>query len=152
MVLNKMIFISDDLMKKIKAEGVKAYPQECCGFIYGKLLNDGSKHAKSIEAVDNVFDEKEQYHRYMISPEDMMKAERYVRKLGLDIIGFYHSHPDCAAIPSGYDRNHALPVYSYVIISVVDEIPADVQSWVLQEAGSQFKNEFLNITAINEQK
>lgn len=141
-----MVFISNDLVEKIKAKGCKAYPHECCGFIYGKLLDDGNKTAESIEAVNNSFDESEQYHRYMISPEDMMRAELYARKHGLDIIGFYHSHPDCAAIPSGYDRNHALPVYSYVIISVVDRIAADVQSWILCEDNVQFDNELLNIT------
>lgn len=148
--VNEMIFISDDLIKKIKAEGSGKYPHECCGFIYGRLLDNGEKYAESIEAVDNSFNKSEQYHRYMISSEDMMRAEIYARKNSLDIVGFYHSHPDCAAIPSGYDRNHALPVYSYVIISVVDKIAADVQSWVLRTDNAQFENELLDITDYND--
>lgn len=127
-----MIFISDNLISEIKAEGEKSYPDECCGIIFGRLSTDNkSKYAQSIYNISNSFCEEEKHHRFMINSEDMMKAELYARKNNYDIVGFYHSHPDCEAVASEYDRAHALPVYSYIIVSVKKGQAVDVRSWEL---------------------
>lgn len=113
-----MIIIDNGLLDKIETEAEKSYPFECCGIIFGSIEKSG-KLAHSIKSIENNFGGGEEYHRFLITAEDMMKGELYARQNGLDVIGFYHSHPDHPAIPSDYDRDHALPVYSYIITSVV---------------------------------
>lgn len=128
-----MLLISKNLLMEIQSEAEKAYPNECCGFLFGSIRGDG-KYAEHIKAVVNSSDKAEQYHRFVITPEDMLKAERFARKQKLDIIGFYHSHPDCPAVPSGYDTAHALPIYSYIIVSVMQGRASDLRSWELDKA------------------
>ena len=113
-----MLRIKEKLLQQIFSEAEKAYPNECCGFIFGHIKND-IKTASAIEPNKNSSAECEQFHRFTITAEDMMRAELYARREKLDIIGFYHSHPDCSAEASEYDRSHALAVYSYIIVSCV---------------------------------
>lgn len=127
-----MISISQKLISQIKLEAEKAYPNECCGFIFGTIEN-GIKYARHRLAAVNSSDESEKFHRFEITPEQMLNAERCARLMGLDIVGFYHSHPDCSAAPSEYDRSHALPVYSYIIVSAVKGKAADFKSWELDK-------------------
>lgn len=139
-----MIYISESLINEIKSEGEKYYPHECCGIIFGRLLSEGNiKYTESIKSISNSFSENEKYHRFLITPEDMMKAELYARKNNVDVIGFYHSHPDCKAVPSEYDRINALPVYSYIIASVENGKAVDVKSWELsvENKNSKFFSE-----------
>lgn len=127
-----MIIISENLINGIKAESEKYYPNECCGIIFGKICEDTDiKYGESTRSIINTFDENEKYHRFLISSEDMMYAELYSRKNNIDVVGFYHSHPDCQAVASEYDRAHALPVYSYIIVSVEKGKAVDVKSWEL---------------------
>ena len=111
-----MLEISEKLLGEIRLESEKAYPNECCGFIFGKM-NGTDKSAVSVLPNENKSEQSEQYHRFVITANDMMSAELYARRKKLDIVGIYHSHPDCPAIPSEYDRSHALAVYSYIIVS-----------------------------------
>jgi proteasome lid subunit RPN8/RPN11 len=138
-----VILISEKLKAEIKSEGEKGYPNECCGIIYGNLTDDDIKEAEFIKPIDNSFDENEKYHRFMITAEDMLKAEKFARKNKIEIVGFYHSHTDCPAVASEYDRNHALPVYSYIITSVVKGKAVDIKSWELDVKGREtvFNNE-----------
>lgn len=131
-----MIYITDELQQQIKAEGEKYYPNECCGILLGKLEKMGTdgqnvKRISSILPVNNSFSDEEQYHRFLITSEMMMQAELEARKHKQDIVGFYHSHPNNPAFPSEYDRIHALPVYSYIITSVVFEIAIKMNSFEL---------------------
>ena len=128
---NTMIYINKYLLDKIEEEAAKSYPFECCGIIFGSL-ESGKKIAHSIKSVVNSFGAGEEYHRFLITAEDMMKGELYARANGLDMIGFYHSHPDHPAIPSEYDRSHALPVYSYLITSVLKGKAKDTFSYELK--------------------
>lgn len=134
-----MIHISEELVKQIQLEGEEKYPEECCGIIFGKLENEKEKMAEAIEPVANSFESSETYHRFMIPPEIMMKAELKARKQGIDIVGFYHSHPNQPSIPSEYDRSHGLPVYSYIITSVVEGKAKDVRSWELKADNEKLK-------------
>jgi len=134
-----MIEISDALREIIKKEGEKAHPNECCGVIFGEFAED--KKAVLVNPILNSFGDDEKYHRFLITPEDMLKAELKAREMKLEIIGFYHSHPDCPAKPSDYDRTHALPFYSYVIASVMDGKAADITSWELSEDRKIFNQE-----------
>jgi proteasome lid subunit RPN8/RPN11 len=60
---------------------------------------------------------------------------------GLDIVGFYHSHPDHPAEPSRFDLDHAWPNVSYVIVSVRDRLPRELRSWRLRADRSGYHEE-----------
>jgi proteasome lid subunit RPN8/RPN11 len=125
-----MLFLPPEYESTIRSEGQKAYPNECCGVLMG-LIESEIKIVKQTQAIHNAQEDSEQYHRFLITPEDMLSAEQTARKLGLDVIGFYHSHPDCPAAPSDYDKDHALPFYSYVIVSVEKGTAKEIASWEL---------------------
>ena len=126
-----MLILNFELKKIIRIEGEKAYPNECCGFLIGEIDNASVKIAKQAKPICNASEDGERYHRFLIKPEDMMEAERAARATKLDVIGFYHSHPDCPAVPSDYDKEHALPFYSYVIVAVEKGEAKELRSWEL---------------------
>jgi len=125
-----MLFLPPECESTIRSDGQKAYPNECCGVLMGSIESD-TKIVKQTQAIHNAQEDSEQYHRFLITPEEMLSAEQAARKLGLDVIGFYHSHPDCPAAPSDYDKDHALPFYSYVIVSVEKGVAKELTSWEL---------------------
>ena len=139
-----MIQLSLELEKNIRNDGETAYPNECCGVLIGEVDNEGIKTVKSTLTIDNAREDGEQYHRFLITPEDMMKAEQTARSMKLDVIGFYHSHPDHPSAPSGYDKDHALPFYSYVIVSVDNGKAQVLTSWELADDRSDFTQEKIN--------
>jgi proteasome lid subunit RPN8/RPN11 len=136
-----MLLLSLELEKNIRADGETAYPNECCGVLIGEFDNAGVKIARRTLTIDNAREDGEQYHRFLITPEDMMKAEQAARAMKLDVIGFYHSHPDHPSAPSGYDKDHALPFYSYVIISVDKGKAQVLTSWELTDDRMDFLQE-----------
>ena len=133
-----MLILTTDLETNIKNEGENAYPNECCGILIGELDGESVKIAKLMRSIHNASEDDEQYHRFLIRPEDMMEAERIARKAKLDVIGFYHSHPDHPAKPSAYDKEHALPFYSYVIMSVEKGSAKEITSWELTADRTEF--------------
>jgi proteasome lid subunit RPN8/RPN11 len=139
-----MLLLSPESEKKIREDGEAAYPNECCGVLIGEVDNAGVKTARSTLTIDNAREDGEQYHRFLITPEDMMRAEQTARANKLDVIGFYHSHPDHPSAPSGYDKDHALPFYSYVIVSVDKGKAQVLTSWELTDNRSDFAQEKIN--------
>jgi proteasome lid subunit RPN8/RPN11 len=131
---------------QIRREGEAAYPNECCGIIYG-TVKGAERIVSRLEAVPNVFDEDERYHRFSISPQQLMNAERVAGDRGELVLGFYHSHPDHPARPSEYDRQHAWPFYSYVIVAVVKGKSAELTSWELNEQIEAFEPQGVTISA-----
>jgi proteasome lid subunit RPN8/RPN11 len=136
-----MLLLSSELEKNIRTDGETAYPNECCGIILGEIGGDGTKNAKRTVAINNSGEEGEQYHRFLITPEDMINAEQIARAAKLEVIGFYHSHPDHPSAPSNYDKDHALPFYSYVIVSVDDGRAQALTSWELTSDRIDFVQE-----------
>ena len=136
-----MIEIDNALEKFIRIEGENAYPNEACGILIGSVDNAGLKKATLAQPILNASEEGEQYHRFLIKPEDIMQAEKTARASKLDVIGFYHSHPDHPADPSEYDREHALPFYSYIIVSVMNAEAKEIKSWELNPDRSNFLQE-----------
>ncbi|MDR0196823.1 MAG: M67 family metallopeptidase [Oscillospiraceae bacterium] len=126
-----MLYMDDGLKSAVEREGEKAYPNECCGVLFGEVGESGDKRVRLIEPIVNSHEESEKYHRFLITPDDVLAAELKARSLKFDVLGFYHSHPDCPAEPSDYDREHALPFYSYVITSVNKGEAKDFKSWEL---------------------
>ena len=140
-----MIYLSKDVIKHMLTDGAKRYPEECCGIIFGHMDEAGGKTAEYAETAENGYNKLEKRRRFEITPEIMLKAELTARKKGYDIIGFYHSHPDCEAFPSEFDRAHALPVYSYIIMSVIKGKAVKTKSYVLSAEDMQFSEEKITI-------
>ena len=135
-----MLKLTRKIEEEIRQAGAKAYPNECCGIMCGS--GEGDDHAvKSLRPIVNAREDGEQYHRFLITAEDMMQAELEARRLGLEIVGFYHSHPDHPAKPSDYDRDHALPFYSYIILRVAEGRPELMTSWRLRISREAFDSE-----------
>ena len=88
-------------------------------------------------------------HRYLIAPEQFLSAEREARAFGLDVIGFFHSHPDHPSRPSAFDLEHAWPFYSYLIVSVERGGVKDAHSWRLTEDRSRFEPAIRTIAPYN---
>ncbi len=129
-----------DVAEAIREEGLRAFPDECCGFLFGAI--DGErKRATQIHPVENARESVERYHRFLITPDAYRTAERAARGSGWDVLGFYHSHPNAPALPSAYDLDHAWPWYTYLIVSVVDKRVRQMAAWVLKEDRSRFVSE-----------
>ena len=131
------LVLQNDVAEAIRAHGVETYPNECCGACYGR---DGV--VTSTFPMPNTT-ELGPRRRFHISPRDYMNAERRASSLGLELLGFYHSHPDHPARPSQFDLDHALPSFSYIIVSINESVPEDMTSWRLQEDRSAFDQENL---------
>lgn len=108
------------------------------------LANLRHDHARAQELlpVDDPGRETEK-NRFLIDPLDQLRVEKGARARGLEVLGYYHSHPDHPARPSIYDRDHAWPWYSYVIVAVERGVPKDLTSWVLAPDRSAFAPESL---------
>ncbi|MBR0459629.1 MAG: M67 family metallopeptidase [Victivallales bacterium] len=139
-----MLKMNTQIEAGIRKAGAEAYPNECCGILFGSEI-DGSHIGKVLKPISNARESGEQYHRFLITAEEMMQAELEARRLGLEIVGFYHSHPDHPARPSDYDRDHALPFYSYAILRVAEGKPEELTSWLLQPSREAFDQEPLEI-------
>ena len=87
-------------------------------------------------------------NRYLIDPREQLRVEKDARTLGLTVLGYYHSHPDHPPRPSEYDREHAWPWYSYLIVAVEKGVPGDSRSWVLSEDRSVFQLEQLEVANV----
>jgi proteasome lid subunit RPN8/RPN11 len=135
------LILSATLRRQIESEGVAAYPNECCGILVGRDTPENGVKRRVVERLEpgkNAFEADEQYHRFSIDPLAQLKAEREAEKEGKVVLGFYHSHPDHPARPSEYDRTHAWPFYSYVIVAITKGVATDMTSWVLNDATEQF--------------
>jgi proteasome lid subunit RPN8/RPN11 len=135
-----MIALKAEAEQRIREAGERAWPNECCGFVLGHE-EAGEKRADAVLAVENAWEAGEQYHRFVMTAEDFMKAEQEARRRRREILGIYHSHPDHPARPSEYDREQALPVYSYLIVSVLGGRAAEMTSWELTGNRDQFLEE-----------
>jgi proteasome lid subunit RPN8/RPN11 len=124
----------------IRAHGRETFPHECCGAMLGR---EGV--VSEAFALPNTTEEGPR-RRFLVRPDDYRTAEKRAREAGLDLLGFYHSHPDHPAKPSQYDLDHAWPSFSYVIVSVMGGEDKLLTSWRLQEDRSAFDEEEIQIT------
>jgi proteasome lid subunit RPN8/RPN11 len=135
--------ISREHLSEIRQHGEAAYPNECCGFLLGRSV-DGAKVVTELLRTENERSDSAR-NRYLISPEAYRLGEAEAERQGLQIIGFYHSHPDAPPRPSEFDREHALPWCSYVIVSVEGGHAKGLNAWVLAEDYSTFEQEEIEI-------
>lgn len=126
-----------ELLHKIEAHGQASYPQEGAGLMLGELA-DPDRIVRRILTLPNSFDESKRARRYQIDPRAMMDAEDHADRLGLSIVGVFHSHPDHPAQPSDFDRQWALPWFDYLITSVQAGGTGDSRVWRLHDDRGQF--------------
>ena len=84
-------------------------------------------------------------NRFLIDPLDQLRVEKGAREREIDVLGYYHSHPDHPARPSVYDREHAWPWYSYVIVAIEQGVAKQLTCWVLAEDGGTFHPEQVEV-------
>lgn len=127
----------------ILAEGRLRYPEECCGGLLGRV--EGPRERVIVRAVP-VWNEQEDQRerRYLVGPREVMRLEDEADRDGLELLGFFHSHPDHPARPSETDRKLAWPWYSYIIVSVQRGEPRRLRSWRLVDDRSTFEEEVVN--------
>jgi proteasome lid subunit RPN8/RPN11 len=123
-----MIDISVNPWQTMVAHAESTYPNECCGVMLGKIDGD-SKSVSIATPLENVSVES-QVARYELRPEDLLNADREARRLNLDLIGIYHSHPDCDAYFSETDLKNSCPWYSFVVLSVQNGKFNHANSWL----------------------
>lgn len=111
-----MIDIQQDAWSVMVAHAEKTFPNECCGAMLGTIDGDRKAVAKAV-VLQNSY-EGAQGARYELRPEDLLEADRQARAAGLDLIGIYHSHPDCDAYFSKTDLENSCPWYSFVVLSI----------------------------------
>lgn len=141
-----MLVIKQKPLDEMINDAVKTFPDECCGFLFGKEEN-GNRTVVKIRVVDNA-KEGDKRRRFEISAKDYLKAEQLADEINLELIGVYHSHPNHPAIPSEHDRVAAQPFFSYIILSVKDNEYDHIRSWRLNEQ-QQFEEEKILIQQLN---
>lgn len=136
-----MIELSQQQLNEIRRHAEQDYPYECCGLLIGRFAEAGRKVVTETYSISNAREEAAKRNRFLIQPEELMRGEKYARERRLDVVGFYHSHPDHPAVPSQYDLEHAWPTYSYIIVSVLQGSATDLFSWELEADRSRFNSE-----------
>ena len=121
--------IHRDQLDRVHAHAEEGYPHEVCGILAGSRVRH--EVTEVVPLVNERADSPR--NRYRVSGLTMMKAEQAVESGGLEIVGYYHSHPDHPSRYSDYDRDHALPNMSYPIVSVEGGRVADLASWLAED-------------------
>jgi proteasome lid subunit RPN8/RPN11 len=134
-----MIILEPAAQQVIVEDAVNAFPDECCGFIYGHEDANGRRIITEAQVVVNVKD-GDKRRRFEIAPRDYLNAEQYAEEHQLELLGVYHSHPNHPAVPSEHDRAAAQPFFSYIIVSVNDKQAGPIRSWRLND-DLQFEEE-----------
>jgi len=136
-----LITLSEKQILEIEKHGEREYPFECCGLLIGSFDTPGKKTVAEIFPIENAREKEARLNRSLITPKDLMRVERYARGKKLDVVGNYHSHPNHPAIPSQFDLDHALPVWSYVIVSIKKQKAVEVRAWEMENDRSKFNEE-----------
>ena len=138
-----MLRLSDELAQRIRSHGEASYPHECCGALLGRGVG-AEREIVDLLPLENRNGNSPR-KRFAISPEDFRRAEHIAHERSLDLVGWYHSHPDHPALPSEFDRAHAWPWYSYVIVTVAQGRAGQISAWRLDDNRTRFTPERLEI-------
>jgi proteasome lid subunit RPN8/RPN11 len=139
------LFISSEILTKIHRHGEAAYPEEGAGLLLGQEA-EGKREVFDILPLTNSREDTARHNRYLITAEDMLAGEMEAIKRGVDIVGVFHSHPDHPNRPSEFDRDWALPWYSYIITSIQQGQQAGSRSWRLADDRSSFSEEAIVVS------
>ena len=138
------ITISSTLLQEIHSHGESAYPDEGAGLLLGTIRSQG-KVVTEILTLENARETSARHNRYLLTAEDYMHGENEAARRGLDVLGVFHSHPDHPNQPSDFDRDWAMPWFSYIITSVHAGQATASRSWRLAEDRSRFFEETLSV-------
>ena len=133
--------ISRAALDDLQAHGAEGYPDEICGILVGPR---GEGRATETRRARNIVIERSR-DRYEIDPHDHIRIQRESDSAGLDIVGYYHSHPDHPAQASRFDTERAWAGYVYVIVSVANGKPVDAHAFVAEKDGGPFRPEPLEV-------
>jgi proteasome lid subunit RPN8/RPN11 len=136
------ITITSALLEAINAHGERAYPEEGAGLLLGEASDEG-KRVLDILTIENAREAPARHNRYLLTPQDYLHGEEMAARQGLDVLGVFHSHPDHPNMPSEFDREWAMPWFSYIITSVHTGVAAGSRSWRLSDDRAQFIEEDL---------
>ncbi len=140
-----MLILNNEIAQGIRGWGARDYPNETCGAMLG-VDGANAREVRALFPLTNRRDDSPR-NRFSITADDFRAAERAAKQQGLELLGWYHSHPDHPARPSEFDREHAWPWYSYVIVSVAQGEPRDMTSWQLADDRSHFLPEEIAASA-----
>jgi proteasome lid subunit RPN8/RPN11 len=141
------LHIPKPVFDAIRSHGEETYPHECCGVLLGKAGSDGWRVETAVRAGNTRTDSA--HNRYQIAPVELVKIQREAMKQGLDIAGFYHSHPDHPAqwSPTDFAEAHWIGC-SYVITEIAQGKAAVTNSFILAgttEEDKRFEDESITI-------
>jgi proteasome lid subunit RPN8/RPN11 len=149
-----MLKMGSAAFAKIRTHGEETYPYECCGVLLGSSTPEANEVAEVVRAGNTRTDSA--HNRYHIAPQELVRIQRQAREQDLDIVGFYHSHPDHPARWSATDFAEAHWMgCSYVITAVENGSAAETNSFLLAGEGEENKRfedeeiEVLAVTAAN---
>ena len=137
--------IPQDILDRIHAHGEAAYPEEGAGLLLG-TFSDQDRRIQTIVPFANAREDGARHNRYLITPQDMLEGENAAARLGLDVIGVFHSHPDHPNRPSDFDREWAMPWFSYIITSIEKGRAMESRAWRLTEDRATFDEEQISVT------
>jgi len=135
------------LLDQLRSHGEQTYPHECCGVLVGEFDEAANKTVQTVVACGNTRTDSPQ-NRYHISPAELIRIQREAALVGLDIVGFYHSHPDWPAKWSSTDLDEAhWTGCSYVITSVENGKAVLTNSFLLlgEEQSKHFEDESIEV-------
>ena len=124
----------------IRRQGEASWPYECCGLLLGRL-DVAEKTLVELYPVENAREDGAQHNRFLIPPTKLLEGEKAARQRQLEVLGFFHSHPEAEARPSAFDLEHAWPFYSYLIVSVKQRRATELNSWRMVDDRSRFEAE-----------
>lgn len=140
--------LTSDVQECIREHGANGYPNEVCGALLGReVFEPGAGALRLVTAALPLENRREDSprNRFSVMPRDVRRAERAASERGLEVLGWYHTHPDHPARPSAFDREHAWPWYSYLILSVAAHEPGDMTSWRLADDRSAYAAESIEV-------
>jgi proteasome lid subunit RPN8/RPN11/molybdopterin converting factor small subunit len=160
-----MLKIKPSALGTCREHAVEGYPLEICGFLVGSADGDvrtcveawpvrnawedlPEERAALLNSLERAggssateWEQHNRERRYLVSGDETLAAMKRARAAGLDLIGVYHTHPNHPAVPSDFDRDAAMPEWSYLILSVRDGQVAETRSWVLPFWEEKFREE-----------
>ncbi len=144
-----MLKIPEEIYNALRRHGEETYPHECCGV----LLGHGDGRVNTVEDAVRAGNTRTDsaHNRYQIAPQELVRIQRQGRESGLDIVGFYHSHPDHPAqwSPTDFAEAHWIGC-SYVITAVAEGRAEQTSAFLLtgtSEDDKQFENQPVAVTA-----
>jgi len=136
--------IYSEILAQIHAHGESTYPEEGAGLLLGTLEGE-RKLVSAIFKIGNAREDSARHNRYLLDPQDYLNGELEAERLGLQVLGVFHSHPDHPNRPSEFDREWAMPWFSYLITSVMSGRAVGSRSWRLSEDRVTFEEEPLHL-------